>query len=1850
MKHSVAWSVLMGFLGAGALGVGATAGAAGTATPPSVTLTVQQLLSNDRPGPSNELSQTLTVTGIRTTSATHGTATFANGAVTYTPDVGFTGSAVLYYTACDNGTTNGRPDPLCSETPITIIVVANRPPIANAQSLVTPEDSPLAVTLTATDPEGDPINYVIVTPPSHGALTGTPPAVTYVPAPNYHGGDSFWFAANDGQDQSFATAILLTVTEVNDPPVPQPDRSTVAAGKPATVPTSFLLANDVPGPADESGQTLTVTAATAGPDTHGTVSLVGGSVIYTPDAGFTGAAIIAYTVCDNGATAGLPDSRCADSTLTIVQNSAPVAKDQAAQTIRTTPLAIALSATDPENDTLTYAIVALPLHGTLTGTPPSVTYTASAAFVGTDTFTFTAADPYSTSNTATVTIVVKDLPPVVLGADSLSVVAGGTTLVNVLANDVPGTGTMSAATLAISSPPTKGVAAIESSQIRYTPNAGASGSDTFGYTACDTGGACGTALVTVTITVNHPPVAVADSYRMDAGTTLNVTAPGLLANDSDPDTGDTIQARLGTGVSAGNLLLRSDGSFTYTPAATFAGTDTFTYFVVDRGGLASAPVPVTISVIPAGPIAADDTYQTTTNNPLTVPPAGVLTNDTDPHATGLLTAKLDRQPFHGTLDLNSNGSFVYRPDPGFVGADSFRYFAIDLKGVSSASAFVTINVVAAAGPVPAVTCTAPADGGRVAAPVSVTATMAPPTGESISSWTVSARNLDRGTPVVLASGSGAPPATLATFDPTLLINGGYQILATAVSSGGGTTTCTTNVFVAGDMKLGDYQTTYLDMQTSIAGFPVQVLRTYDTKDTRQGDFGIGWRLELAGPRVTPNGKLGQGGWSTTSCGFLGGSRCFQTATPHFVTVTSPGGRVEVFDLTPPQTSPLLAITTSAYTARPGTGTTSTLEDVDAPTLQSAGDSLTVFLDGSLYDPVHFRLTTKDGIVMLIDRYAGLQSMKDRNGNAITFSANGITSSSTTRNLAFVRDGAGRITEIDGPAGKRTNYSYSAVGDLSTFTDAAGATSAFAYNTAHRLLSIDGPGGTRLWTLNYDADGRVVSLTDGTGRTTAVSSNVNARSTIVTSPSGRLTTLTTYGADGYPATVEEAFDGHSRVTSYQYDSEGRVIRTTKPLGRVETLTYDAAGNLTSRTTPKNETWTYAYNALNELTMTTAPDGSVNESYVYDALGNLTSATLRNGSVVAYTNDSRGLPVTLSDSFGSTVLAYDADQQIVSATDSAGGITRRTYDGSGHLLSVQNPAGETTSMVWDAVGHLVESSVANGTSYTLTYDALGRSTSLTDTGGRTSTYQYDAADRIVTSVDRMNLATVYTYDADGNLATRSFADGDIESYKVDAVGRLVSASNSGTTVEFGYNDADDRVSERTSGSNGVALPDVTLAYTTDPDGHRTGVSGPSGSIAYGYDSNGRLSTVRDDIGGLFSLTFDAANRLTGLSRPNGVNDALAYRESLLASRNASLGGALRARTDYTLDLLGRRATLTDLDGSHSFTYDLANRLTSATHPSASGLPTESFTYDAVDNRTSWTGSPPGSVSYDTAMQLSHDATYDYSYDAEGRLTQRTNRTTADVTTYTWNAAGRLTSITTTGGGTSTYRYDVFGRRLEAIDNGAIRRFVYSGWNLQDEFDGSNALRAAYVSGTDPYAPAYEIVRDGARYYALLDGVGSVTTLTDATGAAVGHIRYSAFGAPQTSGVTDAGFTFTGHQYDSVTGLIYARERYYDPAIGRFLSQDPEFAVNPYSYAFDAPLDYTDPSGRATTERSVQETRIAEIEQEIAGNAKYKNLPSNYRPRAIRLDAERAYAEEVRREALRFDVSGRATPQPYRYRPGG
>lgn len=186
---------------------------------------------------------------------------------------------------------------------------------------------------------------------------------------------------------------------------------------------------------------------------------------------------------------------------------------------------------------------------------------------------------------------------------------------------------------------------------------------------------------------NTAPVASADSFGGTAGTPLNVTAPGVLANDSD-DQNDALTAVLHSGPTGGSLTLNGDGSFSFD--ATTTGTYSFEYVASD-GALDSAPATVTINLTAnTAPTAAADAFNGTEGQALNVPSPGVLANDSDPEGQPL-TATLNSGPANGSLNLNPDGAFTYTPNAGFSGADSFTYTAGD-GALSSPAATVSLSI------------------------------------------------------------------------------------------------------------------------------------------------------------------------------------------------------------------------------------------------------------------------------------------------------------------------------------------------------------------------------------------------------------------------------------------------------------------------------------------------------------------------------------------------------------------------------------------------------------------------------------------------------------------------------------------------------------------------------------------------------------------------------------------------------------------------------------------------------------------------------------------------------------------------------------------------------------------------------------------------------------------------------------------------------------------------------------------------------------------------------------------------------------------------------------------------------
>jgi hypothetical protein len=192
----------------------------------------------------------------------------------------------------------------------------------------------------------------------------------------------------------------------------------------------------------------------------------------------------------------------------------------------------------------------------------------------------------------------------------------------------------------------------------------------------------GAVFLTGAAPANAPPRAADDAYGGNEDAGIDVAAPGLLRNDSDPD-GDALSAALIAPPARGQLSLRPDGSFTYLPQRDFHGSDGFTYEARDgRGGAARASASVTVRPLNDAPVAVADAYSIGRDATLAVAAPGVLGNDRDVDGDAL-AALLVSGPAHGTLALAPDGGFTYTPQAGFTGDDGFTYRAIDVSGANS---------------------------------------------------------------------------------------------------------------------------------------------------------------------------------------------------------------------------------------------------------------------------------------------------------------------------------------------------------------------------------------------------------------------------------------------------------------------------------------------------------------------------------------------------------------------------------------------------------------------------------------------------------------------------------------------------------------------------------------------------------------------------------------------------------------------------------------------------------------------------------------------------------------------------------------------------------------------------------------------------------------------------------------------------------------------------------------------------------------------------------------------------------------------------------------------------------------
>ncbi|MBI4601842.1 MAG: tandem-95 repeat protein [Planctomycetes bacterium] len=361
------------------------------------------------------------------------------------------------------------------------VAAVNDPPVASSQSGSTAEDTSLAITLTASDVEDDPLTYSVVTGPANGVLSGTPPSLTYTPAPDWNGSDSFTFRASDGQADSNVAVVSITVTPVNDAPVSSPQ----SVATPEDTPVAITLTAT-----DADGDALVYTVVT-GP-ANGVLSGTPPSLTYTPGPEWSGSDGFTFKASD-----GLVESNVAAVSITVAAvNDPPVASPQSVATAEDVPVAITLAASDVDGGALTYTVVTSPASGSLSGAGPDLTYTPSANFNGSDSFTFSASDGQAVSNVATVSIAVaavNDAP--VANPQSVTTDQDAPVAITLSAADVDG----DPLTYAVVAPPSSGALSGAAPDLIYTPGPGYSGPDSFTFRANDSQADSGVALVSITV-------------------------------------------------------------------------------------------------------------------------------------------------------------------------------------------------------------------------------------------------------------------------------------------------------------------------------------------------------------------------------------------------------------------------------------------------------------------------------------------------------------------------------------------------------------------------------------------------------------------------------------------------------------------------------------------------------------------------------------------------------------------------------------------------------------------------------------------------------------------------------------------------------------------------------------------------------------------------------------------------------------------------------------------------------------------------------------------------------------------------------------------------------------------------------------------------------------------------------------------------------------------------------------------------------------------------------------------------------------------------------------------------------
>lgn len=1447
------------------------------------------------------------------------------------------------------------------------------------------------------------------------------------------------------------------------------------------------------------------------PPTGLSIEQVSGELRWNPVEGQTGAHSITIRVTDLG---GLSAERTFGLQVSAEPNQAP---SFSSQPITSAQVAVAYqyraTATDPDGDAINFTL----LQG-----PPGMLVNASTGVVD---WTPPSGSPASVSvelrvddgkggdavqaYTITVSAAGSNRPPVITSTPGTSVVAGQQYRYLIDANDPDG----DALTVRLTQKPVGMTLNEFSGEVRWTPGSADVGSHAVTLEVDDFKG--GVARQSFNLAVSAPqgnqaPVITSSpSFNAKAGREYRYD---VIATDAN---GDTLSYSLPQ-APAGMTINATTGAIRWLPVT--AGPASATVRVSDGQGWTEQSWSFTVApseqALAVSVQVAPDPVPRGGEFTLSVSIVGAAGPTTS-------TASINGAPI--TLDEDGSTTLTAPNEDGrhrIVVTVSDDYDTVSVEKVFNVG--VPSDIID-----PVAIINAPREGAQdellvVTSPQDVRITVSD---DELASWTLGL--VERGAPagsyIEIASGNGAMDNALAgKLDPTLLQNGLYNLVLQAEDQSGNFTQDNVLISVEGAMKLGHFAISFIDLQVPVAGLPVTITRSYDTRQRHKPlDFGYGWTIDYQSLRLQESRRPGYA-WQlmTYPSGPLGllPKYCIEAALGNVVSVTMPDGEVEKFRAVAypacfdtAKGEALSLDVELRFEPMPGTeGKLKVTHDnfgrLINQHLADPGDP------NRPLDPNGYVYTNASGQDFTLDQGFTVREIHEHEGdNRVTFNINGIIHSAGP-SVTLVRDAQNRIKKVIAPDLSEIDYEYDADGNLVAMIDANDNRTQFTYLGGHYLEDIIDPRGVRVSRNEYNDEGRLIAVVDADGNRIEYTHDIDGR-------------------------VEQVKDRNGNTTTYVFNERGDVLVETNAEGESITRTYDADGNTLSEINDAGQNKAWTYDALGNVLSETDGENGVTRN-TYGAFNQLNTVKDANGVVVLnnfYRNQSAGgVPiypgplVSITDGNNlSTTFGYDSNTgELAAITDATGATSRFETDSRGYKTADIDALGHRTEYLNDDLGRVLEErrrrTDAQGMVETLVthyaYDNKGNVTQVTHPDGSITSTEYDGNDKPIRECDALQRCTVTHYDDRGNVERIDYPDGRFETKAYDANGNLIAETDRlGVTTQYVYDKANRLVetilpdaSAGTAGGDGndannprtrnvyddagqlvesIDANGQSTRYEYDRAGRRIKtllppINGVRAELRTEYDPAGRRLSEIDADGNATRFEYDDGGRLIRSTAPSIASEpeAVASTEYDGAGRKISETDAVGRTTRYAYDKLGRLVRVVLPDPASGNNPALVN----GESPLSSTL-TSRYVYDEVGNKieqidaegrgTRWEydnmgretarilpGGQREAKTYTLAGELKESTDFNgdttrYVYDDLGRLSQIDYPQDADVF-FSYNARGERTLVRD-GRGDSTAGYDRQGRVLQVHDaDGHIIEYQYdAAGNLLARISPSQSLVYTY-----------------------------------------------------------------------------------------------------------------------------------------------------------------------------------------------